>query len=178
MGSGNRLRLAIRKHGKENFSREILEFFDTREELGNREEEIVNLDEIAKVDCMNLTVGGEGGYSKKGNDAYIFKLNNDKGFRERISKRATENSIRLHKEGKLKNHKDNGWSWVGKTHSEETKKKISESKKDEGLGKANSQYGTCWITRDGENKKIPKEQLNYMIIEEGWLKGRKIKKKK
>jgi hypothetical protein len=31
---------------------------------------------------------------------------------------------------------------------------MSENKKGTGIGETNSQYGTCWITKDGENKKI------------------------
>ena len=31
LGSGNRLKLAVRKHGKENFIREILEYCESRE---------------------------------------------------------------------------------------------------------------------------------------------------
>jgi hypothetical protein len=44
--------------------------------------------------------------------------------------------------------------------------------KDKGVGKANSQYGTCWITKDGLNKKIIKEALET-YLNEGWVKGRK-----
>lgn len=41
-----------------------------------------------------------------------------------------------------------------KKHSEDAKNKISESKKKNmGKGQNNSQYGTCWITNDIENKK-------------------------
>ena len=44
----------------------------------------------------------------------------------------------------------------------------------DGTGKTNSQYGTCWITMDGTNKKIKKEELDsYLAI--GWVKGRKMK---
>ena len=60
MGSGRRLRYSIKKYGKENHKVEILEFLDSREELIKREEEIVNLNEIAKNECINLVVGGEG----------------------------------------------------------------------------------------------------------------------
>lgn len=62
MGSGKRLRYSINKYGKENHKVKILEFFNSREELKKREEEIVNLNEIAKIDCMNLKVGGYGGF--------------------------------------------------------------------------------------------------------------------
>jgi|APSaa5957512576_1039674.scaffolds.fasta_scaffold39312_2 hypothetical protein len=60
LGSGRRLRYSINKYGKENHHREILEYCKTREELKSRETEIVNLNEIAKTDCMNLSVGGQG----------------------------------------------------------------------------------------------------------------------
>ena len=65
LGSGKRLRYSINKHGAENHVREILEFVDSREELKKREKEIVSLDEIAKENCMNLTVGGGGGFTKE-----------------------------------------------------------------------------------------------------------------
>ena len=65
-----------------------------------------------------------------------------------------------------------GWK-----HSEETKRKISESHKINKYqqGEKNSQYGTCWITKEGVNKKIKKEEID-LYIQEGWIKGRKIKK--
>jgi len=168
MGSGNRLRLAVRKHGKENFKREVLEYCETREELGKREKEVVNLDEISKIECMNLTVGGEGGYSKKGNDAFLFRLHNDVEFREKISKETSETNKRLIKEGKLTVPT---YDWLGKKHSEETKKKMSEIKGGTGTGETNSQHGNCWITKDGVNKKIKKEELDIFLID-GWKLGR------
>ena len=58
LGSGRRLKYSINKYGKDNHKREILEFCDSREELRLREEEVVNLNEIGKVECMNLRVGG------------------------------------------------------------------------------------------------------------------------
>ena len=49
-------------------------------------------------------------------------------------------------------------------HTDETRKKISESMK----GSGNSQYGTMWITDGNNNKKIKKDQK----IPENWTKGR------
>jgi hypothetical protein len=34
--------------------------------------------------------------------------------------------------------------------------------------------GTCWITKNGKNKNIKKEDL-YLYKSQGWEKGRKIK---
>jgi len=62
-------------------------------------------------------------------------------------------------------------SFLGKKHSDETKLKISQANAVSQLGEKNSQYGTCWITLNGENKKIKKDDLE-LYLQEGWQKGR------
>ena len=66
--------------------------------------------------------------------------------------------------------------WSGKKHSDETIKKIKTTLKliNHQKGEKNSQFGTCWVTKNGENKKIKKEELNA-FIQNGWNKGRVIK---
>ncbi len=59
MGSGSRLKRAYKKYGIENFSKEILKYFDTREELAQYELEIVNEELIADPNCYNIQGGGE-----------------------------------------------------------------------------------------------------------------------
>jgi len=167
LGSGNRLILAVRKHGRENFKREILEFCDNRESLRIRESEIINLDEVSKKDCMNLAVGGKGGFTDSGGPkAFSNKFKEDKEFGEKIRATLIENIRKAHKNGNVKY--DN---FAGKKHSEETKSKMSESSKGKGTGSSNSQFGTCWITKSGLNKKIKKEELNFYINLD-WVKGR------
>ena len=61
IGSGKYLWNSIRKHGRENFKFEILESFETREELKKKEEELVNEDMLKDPLCMNLKRGGFGG---------------------------------------------------------------------------------------------------------------------
>lgn len=67
--------------------------------------------------------------------------------------------------------------WKGRKHTENTKNKLRSKLKLIGhqKGEKNSQYGTCWITKDGENKKIKKEELD-IFLSNGWCKGRVIKK--
>ena len=60
--------------------------------------------------------------------------------------------------------------WTGKKHSEETKEKMSESKKGTGCEEKNSQYGTIWITNEIENIKINKSDS----IPSGYRKGRNM----
>jgi hypothetical protein len=175
MGSGKRLRYSIRKYGVDNHEKEILEFFENRKELAIRETEIVNSDLVKEVNCMNLVVGG-GGFmlddyhykcSKAGGNIHAEKIKNDLVYRgERLNK--LKDSVKKgHKNGKYKYN-----NFSGKQHSAETKKKMSESSKGVGIGKSNSQYGTCWITKDETNKKIKKEDLDS-YLNEGWVKGRK-----
>jgi hypothetical protein len=55
----------------------------------------------------------------------------------------------------------------GGTHSDIAKVILSETHK----GERNSQFGTCWITRNGENKKVKKSRLKEWL-EQGWVTGR------
>ena len=66
--------------------------------------------------------------------------------------------------------------WKNRNHSEESKQKMRETCKTikHQQGEKNSQFGTCWITKDGINKKIKQTELDD-YINNGWVKGRKIK---
>lgn len=71
--------------------------------------------------------------------------------------------------GELKYH------WCNRKHNNHTieKMRLTHQLNKHQKGEKNSQFGTCWITRDTENKKIKKEELNN-YLNEGWIKGRKI----
>jgi hypothetical protein len=177
LGSGKRLRYSINKYGESNFKKEILEFFDSRKKLLEKEENVVNLNLIKEDLCMNLQVGGGGGlvddkHEKKlheGATKYLKnRWKNDIEYREKISSVLKNNVINSHKNG---NHKYD--TFTGKKHTKETKEKISKANKGKN-GKLNSQYGTIWITNDITNKKIKKDILEkYLGI--GWRKGRILK---
>jgi len=177
LGSGKRLRYSINKYGKENHEREIIEFCENRKELSKRESEIVNLNEIAKKKCMNFSVGGLGGYqspeqqrkrSIAGRGAVLKKYKEDQEYAKQFRKKLSIGLKRAHSNGKYINKKYN--LFEGLNHTEETKRKISQSMKGKQTGKLNSQFGTCWINKDNIVKKIKKEELeNY----KDWSLGRK-----
>jgi len=184
LGSGTYLKRSINKHGKENHSIEILEFLNSREELVAREREIVSLQEIAKKECMNLKVGGEGGFTveqaKKGRQITdkVLEEKHGKDFRVIIGKQYYENlseEQRLERNASIARRlKEVGFdhaTFKGKKHSEETLNRMREVKVGHGKGVENSQFGKCWITDETENKKVHKGDL----IPEGWRLGRKIK---
>lgn len=65
-GSGKALRDAIKLHGKENFTKEVLFDFDTEAEMNVKERELVTEDLVADPKSYNMAVGGEGGPHFKG----------------------------------------------------------------------------------------------------------------
>lgn len=70
VGSGLSLRAAIKKHGIENFKKEILHIFDTEEEMNAKEAELVSEEFVARRDTYNIAVGGQGGFFLQGAKAY------------------------------------------------------------------------------------------------------------
>jgi hypothetical protein len=93
------------------------------------------------------------------------RLETDEDYFNSCSKRSSDTIKMTHKLNKLKY--DN---FKGKTHTDETKKKIGEKNSENQRGTKNSQYGTCWIWCEKYgNKKIKKENLKeYLNL--GWFK--------
>lgn len=61
LGSGTHLCEDKRKYGKNNFKKEILKFFKTRQEASEYEKTIVNEDLIHDANCYNVKLGGDYG---------------------------------------------------------------------------------------------------------------------
>tara|TARA_R110000851_G_scaffold47424_1_gene115085 strand:- start:42050 stop:42682 length:633 start_codon:yes stop_codon:yes gene_type:complete len=173
LGSGKRLRYSIRKHGADNHTKEILEYYNTRELLIEAEVKAITSDMIKDNDCMNLTEGGSGGHGAR----FLTKEQLSKGgkaagniHKERLKtdEEFYQNQVRIGTKS-LKDYMDLGKhnhnTFEGKKHSEETKLKMSKPKN---KGNANSQFGSCWITNDIENKKI----MRGDDIPEGFRLGR------
>lgn len=178
MGSGKILKKAQDKYGMENFNKEILYVFDNLDEMFEMEATLVNSEFVKELSNYNLKVGGEGGWGYDSNDPKQVERRRQNGRnipievrRENGRKNGSKLFKRLHKEGKIKYD-----TFTGKTHTEETKQKMSKAKLGKSLGKENSQYGTCWIynLEIKESRRISKEEL-HLWIEQGWIKGRKIK---
>lgn len=183
LGSGKYLKYSINKHGRENFKCSILEFCENRIQLKEREKIIVNDILLKDPLCMNLTYGGDGNWEFLNSNSDIqrkkaIKSNaKQKKLRETDPEWVKKNSEN-HSQG-LKNAYESGnrerkafFDWTDKTHSNDTKSKIGTTNSIKQKGELNSQYGTCWITKEGINKKINKLELqDYINL--GWVKGRK-----
>ena len=130
-GSGKILWHSINKYGIDNHKIEIVEQFDTREQMVKKETDFVNSDLLKDALCMNLKQGGEGGgrfwneeHRKKcchagalksleiRRNRHSEKLKNDQEYREKYCKSLSKS---------LSGEKN---PFYGKHHSEETKEKM------------------------------------------------------
>lgn len=256
MGSGKRLHFAYKKYGMENFTKEILKFFDSSAEAFKYEAEVVNETLVSDPNCYNCINGGFNWSTKglvtvrdKNNNCFdvsvkdtrylsgelkhamcglvvvkdkdgkniainkndpqylsgkihgvtknCFIAKNKLGEKFYISKNdprflngdlcgATKGMIPVKdKYGNYYQISKNDprylsgelvGTFYGRKHKEETKEKLKKTFKERQhqQGEKNSQYGTCWIHNNKENKKIKKDELES-YLSEGWIKGRKMK---
>jgi hypothetical protein len=185
LGSGKRLKYAISKYGKENFEIQVVEWFFDRKSLIEGEKRIITEEIINDEDSYNISYGGYGGImnythkekfiagAKKGRET------TDKILKERFgggddwrSKFNTHILKKLWQDDEYRKKHLKNINWTGRKHSEETKTKMSEQRKNTGNGDKNSQFGTKWITDGNKNKKINKNDS----LPNGWEYGRKIKR--
>jgi hypothetical protein len=179
MGSGTMLKRAIAKHGLENFKKEYLAIFDNADDMFKMESELVNEEFVKSADSYNLTIGGSGGWyhrstteslSKGGRNA-ISKLQQASKKNPSWRQKAVQTfQERFHNDlaFRASHIKHLSKAFLGKSHSDSTRKKMSESRKGKQKGARNSQFGSMWITDRVSNKKISKTDP----IPEGWMKGR------
>lgn len=181
LGSGKYLKRSINKYGKENFKIEIIEFVDSKEKLLELEKELITENLLLDKNCMNLRPGGFGGFSsseqvenaKKSNARQKWLKENNLEWYKSLCENRKISLLKQYENGIRK--RGSFFDWTGKSHSEETKKKIGIKNSISQKGEKNSQFGTCWILNNKDKKciKINKKELNN-YISEGWKKGRKM----
>lgn len=110
LGSGRRLKNSLRKYGTHNHVREIIEQLDTREKLSDRETEIVSEDLLRDELCMNISLGGYGGFQEHTSET------KEKMRQAKLGKKQSSEFIALRSEG-MKGH----------TVSESAREKIRQS---------------------------------------------------
>lgn len=190
LGSGKRLYYELNKYGRDNFKFEILEQFNSREDLVQAEINLITEQDLKNPNCINLKPGGSGGFCNEQHKNVFMKASSNtnyrvknqdpdfvqkrqKGFNQHLKKLSEDVNYRKNFSEKIKKYyKEQGQgSFKGRTHTKEVKEKMSVAKKGKYEGYNNSQYGTCWITNGEHNKKIRKGDN----IPEGWRLGRVLK---
>jgi hypothetical protein len=59
LGSGNGIKESVKKFGKDNHTKEILKFFNTKNEAFEYEEELVDFEMLSRPLCLNRALGGK-----------------------------------------------------------------------------------------------------------------------
>lgn len=187
-GSGKYLWYSVQKHGKENHSLDILEYCENREELAKREAEIVTLNLLNDPKCMNIRLGGEGGWDHQNR---IFAVQSAKAVKanekmkllaensewsEAKSKKISSSLVEQHATGirnieALDECRSRAWNESGRTKRKEKQKEIGFQQ-----GENNSQFGLVWIAHELFGPKKCKKGLLPEYIEQGWLQGRGMKR--
>ena len=127
LGSGIWICNAIKKYGKENFCRELIEICDV-EYLNEREQYWISFYNSSNPDIgYNLTSGGR--QSTKFSKISRQKLSDSKKGKRIVYKHSEETKQKMSESKKGKKVPAIAKSKLGKTHSDETKQKMSESHK-------------------------------------------------
>jgi hypothetical protein len=178
LGSGKRLRSSLKKHGRECHKKEILEYFKDRRSLLSSEKQIITNEMRNDPKCMNISPGGGGGFKdadhqlscctaggKVGGIAAAKsrkkRFSEDAEFRKAYSKIMSESHIGQQQ-------------FLGKTHSAESRAKISRSVSKKQKGNLNSQFGTAWVNDGFKAVKIKADALEE-YLSNGYSRGRKLK---
>ncbi len=182
LGSGKYIKAAIAKHGESKFKKEILFSYSDADPAFEKEAELVGVYRDDRL-CMNLREGGSGGFdyvnrnnlhsTKEGRERLKQILRDDPEFLKRaVKKRDTPEWRKVIRDGVL-NSGTLGKAWLGRKHLSRTKQKMSETaKRQNRTGERNPQYGTLWIKRDEQERKIKAAELDGYLTD-GWQRGRK-----
>jgi hypothetical protein len=190
MGSGKVIKRAIEKYGVDNFTKTILETFETQEEMFTREKEVVNEEFLCREDTYNLRRGGNGGwdYINKNNlqcseEIRLSQIESGKQSQEKMKisgkhaflnkeiRAKLINYMKLNKIGFMDPEVQKRGILAMASETSNSKRKETFKRNNHQSGEKNSQFGSMWITNGKESKPIKKTDL----IPEGWYKGRTIK---
>lgn len=160
LGSGTNILKAIKEFGKENFKREILFFCNSKEEMLQKEKELVNLDFIKRCDTYNMVIGGS--------EWNTLGMIHSQESREKMSKAKKKRIVSQETKEKMSN--------IRKNMSEEKKKEIYEK-----ISEANKKRIVSQETREklvnSAKKRLPVSQETREKISNS-LKGKLLGKNK
>ena len=150
MGSGTRLKYAFEKYGKENFKKEILKYFECREDASNYEEYMITESLLNDDNCYNIRYGGDNGGTQG-----LISVTDKFGNRTSVF-----SDDPRYVSGELYP------IWCGKKHTKEQKEKVRKK-----MTPKDSKNDRIWVNRDGKVKYLRKELLEE-YIQNGWELGR------
>lgn len=171
-GSGKILWHSINRHGREMHSKEILEFLPSRKELKSRERELVNEEIVNDPLCMNLKLGGEGGWDHITPEVQAIGRLKGASAGGRVSGKLY-GKINQRKANETRKANGNAVSFAGRVHSDVTRAKMKLSAIGKQEGSRNSQFGTCWVCNHNGPQKVKLDEIDK-YLSNGFVRGRKL----
>ena len=163
MGSGTAIKKAIKKYGKQNFKKEILEYFESDQAMFDREREVVNEAFILSPETYNLIIGGRGTGSGRNHPLFGKKRPDHSEFMKKNSPNKGKPCPQ-----KLKDAISNANK--GRKHSQEINKKKGKAKElNYFFGKVGTALNKKWINNGIESRLV---DLSQFILDETWKLGR------
>lgn len=157
LGSGIHIQAAIRKYGKENFSKEILEVCESLEHLAEREKYWIHFyNAVTDPMFYNISAGGEGGdpYTNNPNKENMRIVNGNSTRGRRWIRNMNTNQYRFVKDSEFQELLASG-EWIRSNAPNRVKQKKS----------------VTWIHKETSGKLINTIDLPK-YLEVGWVKGR------
>lgn len=181
----------------ENYYRVIQKYFKSSKEAFKAEPKWIKKNKTLWPEGLNKHTGGKGGFDYINNNELLpwkidpenwSKMQKEKWKKEKrmqkeqwekegvknfyywhkVASKEEKSQIGLKATESLRKKYKTGWTFSGKSHTEEHKKRMSKIMSVKQAGKNNSQYGKMWITNGKTSMKIQKDSP----IPKGFRKGR------
>lgn len=149
MGSGTRLHYAFKKYGKENFTKEIIKFFDTYKDVCEYESVVVNETLLKDDSCYNIKCGGIGGAKNM-----LTAIDN------------LGNTYFINKDDDRLKNGELHYIWTGRKRTDEEREKIRKT-----LTNNEHPAKRIFMNKDGVFKYVQKEKVDE-LLKNGWELGR------
>lgn len=197
-GSGKLIKAAIKKYGKDTFSKEILHFCDSLDEMNEIEASIVTEEFVHRVDTYNMHKGGKGGWEHINSVPKEERIN-VKAFLEKKANGTikysggpshwTEESYRKCVNQARINSANGCGRIFWETASDDRKRERLDRIREAATGEGNSQYGThVYIDKNYSGPTPPSTILGKSRYKEGsqplgwipiseWMDNKKDKKR-
>lgn len=186
LGSGKLIKRAVAKYGEQNFHKEVLAIFENPSDAFELEKTLV-AEALSSPLCYNLKAGGEGGFDwinqngfngttvahieevEKRRQRTIHKrLLTDSAFLDARRKHMVSISKLVSKETQLRSLVHAVEAAKNRQRSAKELEQLSMSHR----GARNSQFGTRWMRRDGEEAiKVARSETEKLLLI-GWSFGR------
>jgi hypothetical protein len=176
-GSGKQITAAIKKYGLKNFKKEVLCYCVDKNEMAQKELEMVTEDFVKRKDTYNMHKGGNGGW-----DHYNGSVSHTAS-----SRKGGKTAVKLLNQYMAEQKTNNTLAWqdwyakVCNANKELTIKALTPTARAKRIktfehighsqGEKNSQFGRIWISNI-LTKEVKRITIND-IIPEGWVRGKK-----